>query len=437
MTENINIPCAFEIEKTILGLLLLDTINRQKLLCNIEEKDFYDEKNALIFRYILEMFNNNNEIDIQILIQNLSNNIEKVGGVQYVVNLTNNISITTDIDDYIKIIKEVRQRREIFLCGIKFQKIAQDSSLDSSKILLDSSNALRESVVMNINDKSVISPSNIQELGYNAYIDFINRQRLVTGYSNLDRITSFGRKEFSLIVARPGHSKSSLKSNIIHKMCENGYGVISVATEQTLEKELVRHVGIMDNYSVVDLLRPDTSEIKIQSIEAYQRTVNYIKDKWNFHIIADRSLDTARLRQLSSQIMMSSDKDIMFVDLFDKLTDVNTVDDKVYNVSVKLAEVNRLAEELNIHICLLAQLSRKVEERREKRPMMSDIKGSGAYEEMARLIIGLYRDRLYNPETLDDIVEAIIIKQNDGAWGSDIKANFFFDSSTLILDCME
>jgi replicative DNA helicase len=114
--------------------------------------------------------------------------------------------------------------------------------------------------------------------------------------------------------------------------------------------------------------------------------------------------------------------------LFDKLVDVNVSVNKAQTVGVKLGEMSRIAEEFDCHICCLVQINRQVENRADKRPKMSDLKDSGNYEEAARLVMLLYREKYYFPDSMNDELEVIIAKQSNGPIGTAI---MHFEEPTL------
>jgi len=427
-----NYPNAPDIERSILGSVIYNMETRKELLPKLDVNDFYYKPNSVIFKHILGLKSQYGSFDITSLIQSIktANEIAEVGGIQYLMDLTEGISITSDINTYIRMLKDLHQKRNILDYALKVQE-SVNNNLSSEELVSDVVDGLRKSIIDNDND-IILSPSKIYKIGVDSYSEFVNRKRLQTGFRELDNLIFIMYKEVSSIVGRPGASKSAFKTNIINNLCNSQYGIISVSTEQTKEVELVRHASLITKIPVTKFLRlkPDDDDYN-EIIGKYNEAIKYISEKWNYHIISSRNITVSQMRQYCSQIMLKYSKDLIIIDLFDKLADVNTSEHKADNVSVKLGEINKIAEELNVHICVLAQIHRQVEQQRDRRPTMANIKGSGAYEEICRVVMGLYRERVYNPDVLDDIAECIILKQNNGPFGPDVKVNFAFDQETL------
>ena len=381
-----------------------------------------------------------NTIDLQAIKQLVieKNEIDKIGGFDYLLSLTESISLSSDFKTYIDILKDAHQKRRIIQFGRYCEDTATSNKFNGLELVGEVVKGLQSSII-EYGNAPIISPSQFLNKGTKAFHSMAGAKKISTGFGNLDNLIFMSYKELSSIIGRPGSTKSSLKCNIINNLCKNQFGVISIATEQTTQIELIRHVATLTDTPVKDFLRAkkDDDDNSNPLFEKFNQIMDYIDNNWNFHLITSRNMTVNKMKQFIMQILLKYPIDITFIDLFDKLIDVNVAEGKADNVSVKLGAINSIAEELNIHICILAQANRELEKRKDKHPMMSDIKGSGAYEEISRIVLGLYRDRTYNPDVVDDIVECTVIKQNNGPFGPEVKAKFYFDENTLLMQPIE
>lgn len=425
-----NVP---EIERTILGSLIFDIESRKELLPYLSGNDFTDIANKTIFAACSESYEQFKSISIQTVknILEKSNKLIEAGGIQYLMTLTDDISVASEIKTTLSILKETRQRREFCNFSTRCTEIALDNKLPIDEVISNIVESLGKSVI-EYGNSPIISPSEFSTKGTLAFNRLLKRKRIHTGFQNLDDLIMLSPKEISSIVGLPGVAKSSFKTNLINNLCKAEFGVISIATEQTLEIELIRHIAVLLDEHVVNYTRP-LEENNDEITKKFKEQMEYIDKKWNFHVVTDRNMTVSKMRQYIAQIMLKHPIDIIFIDLFDKLTDVNVSDNKANVISVKLGEINKMAEELNVHICVLAQLNRETEKRKDRHPRMSDIKGSASFEEISRVVMGLYREWIYNPDVADDIVEICIIKQNNGPYGPEIKAKMMFDKQSLVM----
>lgn len=248
---------------------------------------------------------------------------------------------------------------------------------------------------------------------------------LHTGIEELDRRipTGFPLKDISVIAGRPGMGKSLFRWVITRHLLDRGFGGILISTEQTKEAETDRMDSNMTRIELSHIIKSpawgdqDSRMLKVQDAN------RYMQDKWNYDMLFSRQISLSDVGEFIRICSRKRPKQFVFIDLFDRLTDVNVEVNKPTTVTRKIGEIAALAELWGVHIGLLVQIGRKAEARANKHPRLSDLKDSGNYEEAARLALLLYRDAYYNPETLDDKLEINIAKQSQGASGP----NEFFE----------
>jgi len=226
---------------------------------------------------------------------------------------------------------------------------------------------------------------------------------------------------------------STFRKNLTVNLCNRGYKVCEVNTEHSLETEQDRTDSCLTNIPFKEIVRSKEWSNTDGRIKKIHDANVYINKYWNHHYIVSRTLTTTDLKYKLRYIKRRFGLDIVFIDLFDKLADVNVVKDKPTTVGTKLGILSQIAEELNIHICLVVQIQRRAEARRNKRPTLVDLKDSGAFEEVARLVMLLYRESYYDSTILEDICEVNIAKQNSGRAGFGVIAEFEFIGETFTM----
>lgn len=258
------------------------------------------------------------------------------------------------------------------------------------------------------------------------------------GYRTLDGLIVGGqrKKEISIIAGRPSMGKSTGKSNLIRAQANLGFRVASVATEQTEEVETDRIDSLNTGIPLKEISHskdwPNGDRRFKQIIDS-----NKLIDKnWKYFLNVRRNISTEGVAAwLRSVINKHGELDVCYIDLFDKLTDLNVQEKNDALISSKLGYLNQVAEELNIHICLIVQIHRAAvkDVRSDHRPKMHNLKSSGSFEEVARLILLLHREKYYNSKIVEDIIEFNVAKQNNGPAGDNITANLLFEKETLTI----
>jgi len=256
---------------------------------------------------------------------------------------------------------------------------------------------------------------------------------LYSGWNDLDSVipTGWNRSDVSVIAARPGMGKSSWRQNLQRQFLDRGFGGILISTEQSKEVETDRQDSIMTQIPLQEVIQSATWEPGDRRLEIVKQANQYMDQNWNFDMLFGRQLDMTQVWEFTAMVTRQREKHWLMIDLFDRLTDVNVAANKAQQVSKKLGEASALALYFNIHVCLIVQINRSVERRANKRPMLSDLKDSGNYEEAARMVLLLYRDSYYNTESLDNTLEVNVAKQNQGESGPGVVVPFDSNLQTM------
>jgi len=428
----LSLPYNKKAEEAILGLMLVDYDCLVEGLSKLTRDHFYHVPHNIIFNNLVILFNSGVKVDLITLIDQLgkTQSLDAVGGELTITDLAETSITSTEFDSYLDILQDKFLKRQaiqaadnIIKRGMKDEDTTEAFSQFVTKSLWDISPSQGSRI-------QIVSSGNIS----NQRREDIQKQRetqpIFTDYSNLDKILvgGFSIGDISVMAGRPGMGKSAFKTNLIKQFCERKLGVISFGLEQGFSIEQARLESLLTEIPLGEIVNARNWEKGDYRLKLLAKANKHMDENWNYHIIPSRSINISDVRNILYQITRQRKVDIVFFDLFDKLVDVNVANNKAQNVGVKLGELARLAEEFSVHINCLVQINRRIDARTEKRPNISDLKDSGSYEEMARLILLLYREQYYFPDSLNNSIEVIIAKQNNGPNGT---ALFDFNESTL------
>lgn len=430
MLEKIT-PQNIEAERSILGSCMLDKMAVKKAIELIKYDDFYIPAHGLIFQHIIKIESKHQPIDLITLSDSLNNsdNLEDIGGYQYLMNLSD-VPTTANIESYCKIIKEKSLRRKLInICS----DIIKDSyeNIEDINILLDKSQTMILELSNQNNSKDMIHISEFInkeiELTLEAKEKGLEKPQdaISTGLSGLDEMLGgglFGGSLF-LIAARPAMGKSAKVTNLAVNIAKNGYSVGFFSLEMPGAQISQR---IISSESDIDLYQTKTRLISNSNFEKYLNKSDDIA-KLPIFISDFGDLDANILKNKIRKLKVKCDKkDIngnknpLGVIIVDYL---QIMDYDERNAVIELGKITkalkRLALELNIPIIVLSQLNRDLESRQNKRPILSDLRSSGAIEQDSDIVMFIYRDDYYNPDSKDSrIAEMIFAKHRNGPTGT-------------------
>lgn len=406
------LPSSIEAEQQVLGSLMIDNKIISEISFLLKEKDFYLRAHQLIYRVIIQLFNESKPVDQVVLTEKLKEMdlLDKIGGTLKLVELVGQVGTTHNVIYYATIVKEKSDRRRMIISLSKLSEMAYDESVQLDKILGDFERIERKEQTT-----EVISAGNILSKRREIMKERIRAStKILTGFSSIDCKLARGLfpGDLSVIAGRPSMGKTALKINLIKNLCSKGYCVLSFSPGEGLARELDRMDSLLTKISLMDLINVKEWPKEDKRIIQVLKTNKKIDEEWDYHIVPTRLVNLKVIENILR--FLRKQVHVVFIDLFDRLDDVNVSQNKPQVVSKKLIEISKLAEDFNTHFCLLVQISRAVVKRKDRRPTLEDLKGSGGYEEIADLIFLLYREGFYNEDILDDEIEIIIAKQKDG-----------------------
>lgn len=422
--------CSTDIEQGILASLIIHFKKTEKYLEDINIDDFYFDQHQKIFKTIQDISMEGRMVDFILVREQARKHFE--GSEISIDSLLHEIkqesSHISHIADHIADLKEYSRKRKLFDKAHNILENIEEKSFEehSHNILMDVFEI--QGGVAGVQD--YILPEHILETMKIALKEKLQGMSWGTGYRQIDRWLNFGFAPgmLSIIAARPSIGKSAFKLNIALNQMTSGAKILHFTPEQGSKSELFRSLAIMKrlNISNVESLRQlmyqdeHTGELKPISNqnEKFQMIFDYMTylQSQNMSFVGDKTISLPKIRNLTRQHKRQHGLDIIYIDLFDRIKEINeATSNKPAMVAKALNYLSRMSMDEQVHVCGLVQINRKIESRSDRRPILSDLKDAGAYEEYADLIFGLYREGYYSDEEKDESMEVIGMKQRDGA----------------------
>lgn len=414
-------PHNVEAEQSVLGSMILDKeaiINATEI---IRGEDFYKEAHREIYEAMLSLYNRDEPVDLVTLSEELSQRktIDAIGGVSYLVNLSSSVPTTTNVKYYAKIVEEksilrrlIKASSEILDKGYQAQEdVMQILDLAERNIFDISQNRSQEGFSP-IKEVLMESFNRIEEL----YLNKKSLTGLTTGFLDIDRKTSgLQKSDLILIAARPSMGKTAFALNIAQNAALKGNASVAIFSLEMAKEQLVQR------------FLSSESHIEIQKI----RTGNLGDDEWprlakamgplsqaKIYIDDTPGITVMEMKAKSRRLKMEKGLDMIMIDYLQLMSGDKGAESRQQEISAISRALKGLAREMDCPVVALSQLSRAPELRSDHRPILSDLRESGAIEQDADIVMFLYRDDYYHPDSeKKGIGEIIIAKQRNGATG--------------------
>jgi replicative DNA helicase len=440
------LPHNFLAEKIILSSLLISSEAIEITLRSVNVKTFYFKNHQTLYKAIIEMYSNKTPIDLITLNSYLQDNgkLEEIGGVEVLIELINYVPNLLYLEDYINLIRDKFLRRTLIKLGYELINSAYITNISLESILFN-----LESDIFNltneIKQQKLISSA---ELLSQVFLELKQKalkpslSGISSGFFDLDSFTQgFQKSDLIIIAARPSMGKTALALNISSNVIKNlNLPVLFFSLEMSKEQLIYR---LLTNETNITNFRLKTGNIYKDDWMKLNTTIKYLSGLPLF--IDDTPNPSINDIKTKIKKIIFEQNQIGLV-IIDYLQLMQNSKFKTENRTQELSQITRslktLAREFNVPIIALSQLSRSVESRLNKRPILSDLRESGSIEQDADLVLMLYRESYYNLTKLDDEinlpdqVELIIAKQRNGPVGTvdlqfDSKQTKFLNSKSI------
>lgn len=420
-------PQNIEAEQAVLGAMLIDKEAIAKATEVLSADDFYREAHRVIFSAMLELYNKNEAVDMVTVTEILKrdNKLEDIGGIAYITSLANVVLTAANVKYHADIVAEKSVLRQLVRVSTEIAAMGYEANEDVGTLLdtaesriLEISNRKKKTDFTAINDVLMDSVQSIESLLQNKG----GLTGLPAGFADLDKLTSgLHPSDFIILAARPSMGKTALALNIVQNVALRAHKVIGgeprsvaffsleMSKEQLVNRMLCAEAGIDSQRLRVGEMHDEDWTHLWDACDTMSRAKIYIDDTAGITAMDMRS----RARRLKAEHGL----DLIVVDYLQLMQGSgkrNNSGDRQQEVSEISRSLKALARELDVPVLALSQLSRSVESRQVKRPMLSDLRESGSLEQDADIVAFLYREDYYNPDTENKHTELIIAKHRNG-----------------------
>jgi replicative DNA helicase len=421
-------PHSLEAEQSVLGGLLLDNEAFDRIADLVSHEDFYRSDHRAIFRQIATLIERGRPADVITLSEALESTgqLQNVGGIAYLGALDKFIPGAANIRRYAEIVRERSIMRKLAEVGADIAEASYNPMGRSPAQLLDEA----EAKVFEIAEtgargkQSFISAQQLLTQAVERIDTLYNRDNpsditgLATGFRDLDRLTSGLQPGDLIIVAgRPSMGKTAFALNISeHVALFAGKPVAVFSMEMTGNQLMMRMLGSAGR---LDQHKLRTGRLEDEDWQKLTDALSKL-DKAEIYVDESGVLNALELRARARRLhRQCKGLGLIVIDYLQLMSAVSQVENRATEISEISRSLKALAKELSVPVVALSQLNRSLEQRTNKRPIMSDLRESGAIEQDADLILFIYRDEVYNPDSSDKgIAEIIISKQRNGPIGT-------------------
>jgi len=435
--DNLVPPQNVDVEKSLLGSLLLDKDAIIKVADILAPNDFYEERHGIIFGAMLALYEKMRPVDVVTVANALKDKkqLEAVGGASYLTNLAGNLPSTASVVRYAEIIKEKATLRSLIAAGSDIAAFGRAEGKDID-ILLDEAEQRLFSVARKYLRGGFVSVRDVLDEAFER-IDKLHEQRgqtrgVPTGFKQIDHILSgLQKSDLIVVAARPSMGKTSLALNFALNAAANGFAVgmfhLEMSKDQVVDRLISAQSGIDSWRLRTGNLREDDFAKLSDAMSKLAEMPIYIDDSPSSNILEMRT----KARRLQSDKKL----DLLIVDYLQLMEARRSSDSRVQEISEISRGLKALARELSVPVVAVSQLSREVEKRPRKIPQLSDLRESGAIEQDADVVMFIYRDDYYNKESeRQNIADIIIAKHRNGPTG---QVELYFKPETMTFRTLE
>lgn len=429
-------PQNVEAEQAVLGAMMLDHNAVIVALEKLDARDFYREVHRIIFEAMVQLHKDNQEIDVITLPEELKRmkKLDDVGGLEYILSLPNMVATAANIEYHAKIVAEKALARNIITTCTNLTTEAYDGE-KTPEDLLDEAERKILQLSDDKNRGDFASVGTIVEVTLDKITKLYENKAgitgLPTGFRDLDAMTSgLQPSDLILVAARPSMGKTAFTLNIAQNVGVRQKKTVAFFSLEMSQEQLVQR--LLCQLSKIDSQKLRTGQIN--SDKEWNDLTEACGKLYESPIYIDDTpgITVAEMRSKARRLKSEHGLDLIIVDYL-QLMQGRNAESRQQEISEISRSLKALARELKVPLIALSQLSRSVESRQDKRPMLSDLRESGALEQDADIVSFLYREDYYDKETENQhITEVIIAKHRNGPVGA-VKL-YFKNELTLFLN---
>lgn len=414
-------PHNLDAEKSVIGAMMLDNSCIPAVASVLRDIDFYSEAHGCIFSSIISLSVLNKPCDLITVCDELrgTKNLFLIGGTDYLAQLLEDLPSAANVRYYANIVKDASLKREVIKAAYEIYDEGFGGPDDAITVLDQA-----QSKFFNINaktrtDKDFTGAKELLREGFQAIEDRVAAGQTVcgipSGFIDLDNMTSgFQNADLVIIAARPSMGKTALALNLLENVSAKKHSAAIFSLEMQKSALTLRMIS---SHSGVDSSRIRRGIIHDNEWHRLTQTTSELSE-YPFYINDIFSVSPMDVRAKARRLKAEKGLDLLIIDYLQLMISTKKEVNQERELATITRELKGIAKDLNIPVILLSQLNRDLEKRSDKRPCMADLRGSGAIEQDADLILFIYRDEVYNEDSMDKgIAEVIIGKQRNGPIG--------------------
>ncbi|NPV06340.1 MAG: replicative DNA helicase [Anaerolineae bacterium] len=416
-------PQNVEAEQSVLGSILIDPDAIIRVAPFLRPDDFYREAHAIIYAAILALHERREPADFVTLSDELERRgqLDQVGGAAYLTTLLNSVPTAIHIEHYAHIVERNSTLRRLIDAASRIAGLAYDSEEADANEVVDRA----EQILFSISERRLsreLVP--IQEVlrAYYERIGYLYAHQgemigVPSGFAKLDRLLGgMQRSDLLILAARPGVGKTSLLLGIAAAAARRFRQRVAIFSLEMSNEQIVQRLVAAD--TGIESQRLRTGRL---TAEEWPRLEHSVSSLAGLSVFMDDTpaLTTSEFRTKCRRLAAEHGVDLITVDYLQLMQGDHRTENRVQEISAISRTLKQVARELNVPVLAASQLSRAVESRHDKRPMLSDLRDSGSIEQDADVVMFIYRDEMYNPDTdQPNIAELIVAKHRNGPTGT-------------------
>lgn len=430
-----SLPRAVEAERSLLGCVLMDKVAVARVVDVLLPRDFYKEKHRFVFESVVELFEKGEPVDVLTVSNRLEEKevLKEVGGRTYLTELVNSVPTAAHVMEYANIVQKKRVLRDLIGASHHILQLGYKEE-EEVEVLLDKAEERIFSIAEDRLSQDFVPVKSTLEEAFER-IDSLSRQKGIprgvpTGYRQLDNLLAgLQKSDLILLAARPSVGKSALALNFAsHAALEDNVPVgifsLEMSKDQVVDRLIAAESGI-------DLWRLRTGRVsggeKSNDFERIRRALGVLSEA-PIYIDDSATSNILQMRAMARRLQAKRGLGLLIVDYLQLVEPRIMADSMVRQITEISRSLKGLARELEIPVLALSQLSRRVERRTPPRPILADLRESGALEQDADVVMFIYRKREENSNRYKNKSEIIVAKHRNGPVGT---ADLYFDERTV------
>ena len=412
-------PQSIEAEQAVLGAIFLKPTLLPELNEILAPIDFYRQEHGVLYEHLQKMSTAGEAIDLVTVTESMRSKdlLDKVGGLGFLTAINQSVPTAANVRHYVNIVLEKSRRRQIIDAGTAIVNVAYDESIVIEDVLDQSENT----ILAVTNKEWGKQGSSMTDILLKTFsrIDALCKNKggitgIPTGFVDFDRLTAgLHPSDFIIIAARPSMGKTAFALNIAAHVALHQDKHVALFSLEMSDEQITERILCAEG--AVDSQKLRVGELNKDDWDRMLCTAEMLGGE-NLQVDDTPEITAAALRQKARKIKSQHGLDLIIIDYLQLMEGSKG---KTENRQQEIAEISRslkaLARELNVPVIALSQLSRAVETRQDKRPMLSDLRESGSLEQDADIVAFLYRDDYYNPDSQNkNITDLIIAKHRNG-----------------------